>query len=205
MPAGLRQPSCGSTPHASSDDKHAMNNCGYQFFANSFRRRVIFFTMSYLVFESEQYSPTGRMICSNWDNLSLDLGLVGGDFGSGDCPILPSVSRDLEGDPGAVRSALPQNAVATLNPARGRIEFLCNFARSKPEQCGFWRPGDCTLKIGSGCAASSVPSQTMATAVSGSPKRAAPRPFRGGAQPEAYWASRRYQDNVGAFRQRQQR
>jgi len=40
---------------------------------------------------------------------------------------------------------------------------------------------------------------------SGSPKRAAPRPFRGGAQPEAYWASRRYQDNVGAFRQRQQR
>lgn len=46
--------------------------------------------------------------------------------------------------------------------------------------------GDCTLKISSGWAASSVPSQTMATAVSGSPKRAAPRPFRGGGKPEAY-------------------
>src|SRR5690242_1789504 len=73
---GLRQPRWRSTVHASGDDKHAMINSGYHFFANSFRRRAIFFTASHAVFESEQHSPTGRMTCTNWDSSSLLLGLA---------------------------------------------------------------------------------------------------------------------------------
>src|SRR5258708_14960705 len=49
-----------STVHASDDDKPAMNNSGYQFFANSFRPRAIFFTTSGVVFESEQTFADGK-------------------------------------------------------------------------------------------------------------------------------------------------